>query len=346
LAALWRTRRLLRPVIAGLAVAVGLAIPLVGNVALEKATIGASLRAERATGTVQGAPANPLTDRLDEAMITATSLGESSGAQSYLIGGAVLALLTLFSIRASQGRAGRPIAVVAAGGIGALYVIRAVDGLGFVPGLIAATPLTAVGLALGWRRAGEESASQVDGRRLLLGVALLALPLVWALQFTGGAQPQWGARYILPSGFLLVTVGAVSLPLMERWARRAVVGLALAVTCFGLAWLSVRSHDVGRAEAALARRPEPVLVSRVAHLAREEAASARDQRWLTAVTSADEADAARVVGQAGVARFGLVELDADAVAHQIPGFDRKGTSRLQFLPGVTLRVTTYERSGG
>jgi hypothetical protein len=180
----------------------------------------------------------------------------------------------------------------------------------------------------------------------LLAVALLSLPLVWALQFTGGAQPQWGARYILPSGFVLVTLGAASLTLMERWARRAVVGLAVVVTCFGLAWLSVRSHDVARAETALARRPEPVLVSRIAHLAREGGAYMERHRWLTAVTDADEADAARVVREAGLDRFGLVELDSDAAVHQIQGFDRKGTTQMPFLPGVTLRVTTYERSGG
>lgn len=343
-AALWRRRQLLAPVAAGLAVVVGLAIPLVANVVLEQATIGSSLRAQRTTGTVQGAPDNPLATRVDEAAITASSLGEGSGSQEYLVGGAVLVLLVVFATRASQGRAGRPVAIIAGGGVAALYLIRAVDGLGFVPGLVAAAPLAAVGLALGWRRRGPEPPSTFSGRRLLLVVSLLALPLVWAFQFTGGAEPQWGARYLLPSGLILLTVGAVSLPLMALWARRAVIGLAVAVTCFGLAWLSVRSHHVARAEATLARRPEPVLVSRVAHFVREGGAYTDRRRWLTAVSDADEREAARVVSQAGLPGFGLVEVDSDARPHDIPGFERQGTARVPFLPGVDLRITAYGRS--
>ncbi len=351
--ALWRSRRFVATAVAGLAVLVGLAVPLAGNLALERATIGSSLRAERATGTVQGAPVDPLAHRADESVITATSLGEWSGGESYLIGGALLALLIVFATRATHGRAGRPTAIVAAGGIAALYLIRVAGGLGFVPGLVAATPLAAVGLALGWRHtpSGDDHSNDDEphepepaGRRLLLAVGLLALPIVWALEYTGGAEPQWGARYILPSGLLLATVGAVSLPLLAAWARRAIVGLAIAITCFGLAWLSVRSHDAARAEAVLARRPEPVLVSRVAHLAREGGEVANRHRWLTAVTDADEADAVRVVQESGLGGFGLVELDADARSRQIPGFDRKGTARLEFLPGVLIRVTTYQRS--
>lgn len=371
-AALWRRRQLLAIAVAGVAVLVGLVIPLAANQALEQATIGSSLRAQRATGTVQGASGDPILNRLDEAVNTATSLGQSSGAASYLLGGALLALLILFAVRAGQGAKGRTAALGAAGGIAALYLIRAVgDGLGFVPGLIAAAPLAAVGLALGWGRppipanapadpdpdqfcdAGatvtvvQQSQNDApDGRRLVLAVALLALPLVWALQFTGGAAPQWGARYILPSGLLLTTLGAVSLPLMAAWARRAVVGLAVGVTCFGLAWLSVRSHDAARASQALSRRAEPVLVSRIAHMAREGGEYANRHRWLTAISDSDEAEAARVVTESGLTSFGLVELDAEARPHEIAGFTRAGTTRFPFLPGVTLRITTYATRSG
>jgi hypothetical protein len=351
--ALWRRRQLVRTAAAGLAVLAGLAIPLVANQTLERATIGASLRSQRATGTVQGASGDPLANRADEAMYTFTSPGDAAGAGSYVLGAGLLALLALFAVRSTQGSHARPIAVAAAAGAGAVYLIRAGDGLGFVPGLIAATPLAAVGLALAWRRRPptgdpatvvevQERVAADATRQLVIAVALLALVPTWALEFTGGAGPQWGGRYILTSGLLLATAGVTCLPLMAKWARTTAVALAVAVTVFGLSWMSVRTHDAARAEQALARRPEPLLVSRIAHLPREGGAYVNDRKWLTAVSDADETAAANVVTAAGYDRFGLVELDAAARPHDIPGFTRGATSTLDFLPGVTLRITDYK----
>ncbi len=74
-----------------------------------------------------------------------------------------------------------------------LYLFVFQHGLGFVPGLLIASPFAAVGLALGWR-------SDV---RVITVMAVVALPLVWFFQYSGGAGPQWGARYTLLSGALL-----------------------------------------------------------------------------------------------------------------------------------------------
>src|SRR5690606_5824953 len=120
----------------------------------------------------------------------------------------------------------------------AVALVRLASGIGFWPGLLATTPLAAVGLARGW---GDPA------RRLVLGFALVPIPLVLAFQDTGGALPQWGGRYLLTTGFLLAVVGVSCLPDLEVWARRAAVGAAVVITALGLAWLNVRSYQVADA---------------------------------------------------------------------------------------------------
>src|SRR5439155_10709986 len=119
--------------------------------------------------------------RVKEAGLTAVGLFGDQEARSYLLGVAVLALLLFVAWR--TGRAADPgPAVLAAGGVVALYVIRFADGVGFVPGLVPATPLAAIGLARGW---------STPARRWALAAALVALPVVWRFEFPGGAAPQW-----------------------------------------------------------------------------------------------------------------------------------------------------------
>jgi hypothetical protein len=129
--------------------------------------------------------------------------------------------------------------------------------------------------------------------------------------------------------------------LLASWARAGFVALSLAVTGFGLAWLAVRSHDVGDAGRALARRPEPVLVSRVAHLAREEGAYYGDKRWLTAVTDDDERHAAQVLTDAGVRQFAVARLAGEPL--DLDGFTWRETGRIRLFSGIHLRLTTYTR---
>ena len=93
---------------------------------------------------------------------------------------------------------------------------RFAKGLGFVPGLVATTPLAALGLA---------ARLAPLGRRIAV-FAIAALPLVWAFQYTGGAAPQWGGRYLLVSGLLLGVVGIVSLGRIDMVRARGLVVLA------------------------------------------------------------------------------------------------------------------------
>jgi len=323
-----RSRRLVAVMVAGLAVSAGLLVPLVGNQLLEHATAGGTIRASRATGTVTNQQVTG--GRFEEAVLTSVGLNPELSTGAYLVGALLLALLALVALRSTARES--LLAIGAGVCVLLLYMLRFGQGPGFVPGLIAATPIAAVGLARGWS----------DVRtRVVLGFALLPLPLVWAYQYTGGAVPQWGGRYILPSAILLLVVGLCSLPALATWARAGAVVLAVAVTGFGLVWLSIRSHDVARASAALVRAPEPVLISRVAHLAREGGAFYDDRKWLTAVTLADLDRAVDVVQRAGFHQFGVVGLDSRPGPDTLGTFHRTGFRRLRFFSDVDLHITTY-----
>ena len=198
--------------------------------------------------------------------------------------------------------------------------------------MTAASPVAAVGIADGWSTAT---------RRLLVAVALGALPIVWAFQYLGGAYAQWGGRYVLMSGFLLTVVGAAALERFPRPAAGAALALAAAVTAFGLVWLSWRTHDVAGAEATLYHRHDPVLISRIAHLAREGGAYYRfgGRPWLTAVTDDEQRAAVDVVRKAGLAGFAVVD-DGKGSLSVPAGYVPTGTEHVDFL-GLRLRISSY-----
>ena len=112
---------------------------------------------------------------------------------------AVVAMIVLIVVAFSSNilqapgeqRALKAFAVLVAG----LYVLRFGKGLGFVPGLFAATPVAAVALGAGW---------QSPRRRAITAVAPSVLPFMWMFQFVGGAAPQWGGRYELTTTMLLL----------------------------------------------------------------------------------------------------------------------------------------------
>ena len=92
-------------------------------------------------------------------------------------------------------------------------------------------------------------------------MAVAALPMVWAFQYSGGAGPQWGGRYTLLSGALLLVAATVVLEgHRERTGGRRVLAAAL-VTGFGLAWLSVRSHWVAHGIEQIVDRHDQAVIS-------------------------------------------------------------------------------------
>jgi hypothetical protein len=325
----WR-RHVGSALLAGVLGGAGALAAVAANQALEVAVLGQSLRSGRAVGTA-AAGGQDLALRFEEALLTGvallpardpTSLTLSALAAASLVGTAVLA-----ARRRTPGAVALGVVAVA------VYLLRAAEGLGFVPGLVATTPFAAAGLALGWR----------PSARLVLAYGLVPVPLVIAFQYTGGALPQWGGRYLLLSGLLLGVVGVAERGRMPAWARRGFVGLAVGVTAFGLAWFSARTHQVAAAGERLEALGEPLLIAENGFLPREFGATYPGQQWWAVSRRADLPAALALVDRAPVDRFGLVLADADGESPALPGWRRTGTDRVPFVGGVDLAVARYER---
>ena len=329
----------------GAAMAAGALLPLGLNELLERDVVGATVRASRVAGTALGF-GQDASGRLREAMVTVLALeGTSVG----IFFGVLLVAVLIYA--ASRRDTGVAVAAVV-GGAGVVVVRFVIGGLGFVPGLGPAW-MTAVAAAggLGRRRRGRlahaaDADAAAAAARLVAAIAVVALPIVVATQFRGGAGPQWGGRYLLVSGFLLTVLGWAALTERPRPVRVGFASLAAGVTAMGLVWLAVRSHAVDGTIADLERRPEPVLVSDVYFLAREGGATYAVKRWLTLSPAPDArpADAANVLTDAGVDRFAAVALVGERPL-MFPGFEPVDADHLRLFDGVDLRVTTWSRTG-
>lgn len=324
----WR-RRIAWALVVGATAVVGFVALTAANLALEHAAMGASSRAGRATGAAGAGLGDPFL-RVREAMITTLAL-PAGGELTDVALGAVAVVLLGWSVlevrRHPDARLPRILAVV----VGAVYLLRFAQGLGFVPGLLVAAPLAVVGLVLGWPRA-----------RLPLLMVLVPLPLVWGFQFTGGAVPQWGGRYMMPTALVAVAVGASQLSTVPSWARRSVVGLAAVVTAFGVLFVSFRTHEVARAAETMAARPEPALVSGLAFWIREAGDVSVGRHWLSAPHPEDRQRAADVLAQRGFDSFAYVDL-AEVGAPPLDGWQAAGSTDETWL-GIPFRITTYRRA--
>ena len=327
-----RHRSLRAGALVGASAIAGLALAFGANLALETAVVGEQIRSSRAGGAAVSGGSQALV-RVQEAMTTLVSPYSGAGMSTWVIGGALAALVIYGARKATQPHGERQ-AALAASLVVAIYLTRLLGGLGFVPGMIAATPFAAVGLALGWR---------AHPARLVLLMGLAPLPFVFAFQYVGGAGPQWAGRYLLTSGLLLAVVGIAEARRMLPWARVSVVVASVVITAFGMGWLAVRSHAVAEAGAQLAERPEEVLISPNGFLPREFGATYGDHHWLSSGSAADLDFAVRVAGDSGAATFGLVVVDPTTTPPAFPGWSADRSEEFDFLAGSVLRVTTYIR---
>ena len=331
-----RGRRDIRNMMArSVPVVVGLGAVLIGNQVLERISLGDGLRAARAGGTAAQA-AGDLGVRAREAVTTTIGLSRFDRPLDWILGGAiVVAIVIVARALVQRDDASRRIAVAALAVAAVLYAARFADGLGFIPGVLSASPLAVAGIALAWK--------DVRGRNVAIA-ALAPLPLVWLFQFSGGAGPQWGGRYVLTTGLLLAVAGMVTARRASRAAAAVVVTLGLAVSGCGVAWLSVRSHAVADAMEQLAARDDEAVLSLEAHLLREGGAFYDGAaRWLTATNEGEVQEAVRVLRDAGVGQVALISPRGEARPQELGPFQRGRQDGFELLPGVRFTITSYER---
>src|SRR5262249_11234184 len=124
------------------------------------------------------------------------------------------------------------------------------EGLAYVPGLLVASPLAAIGLL---------AVVRVRGLAVLGALALVPMPLIWVTQYADTQRFQWGNRYALTSGVLLAVAALVALR-GQRAALVAALCFAALVTIVGIAFVSNRTHSIANGMEGLVRR-SGVLVS-------------------------------------------------------------------------------------
>lgn len=320
--------------------AVGFAVPIGLNHLLERAVLGQGLRASRASGAVSDGAGNAA-DRAGDALRTTVGLNHfGPPALDWLVGALIVGFLALAMYLLLREGGPQPAAWLAVAGAALLYVLRFDSGLGFVPGMLVASPLAVAGVVAGLDRRWSTRPAWLVG-----AIAIAALPLVWLYQYRGGANPQWGGRYILCSGVLLAVLGVVALVARGKRALVPALVAALLVTGCGLAWLSIRSHSVADTARVLETTDDPVLTIGLPHLLREWGAFYRPERPLLTVERDSELpvalDILEGVGASGLTVVARVPAEAP---RRLGPFVRTGSAPLGWTPGVDLVVARYHRA--
>ena len=331
-----RRRAVLDAAVAGAAAVVGFAVPWFANAALEEALQGQS-RVARSSGTAAaavatGSAASTVSDRVREGLLTSVGLVAGEAVFSALLGIVVVAAVVVASRAAARQDVGfAKVALVAAG---AIYLADAAGGLGYVPGMLTAFPL-AIGGLLAWRN---------ERARPLVVVALAALPLVYAFQYLGGAPPQWGGRYTLPSGSLLGVAALVGLR-DRTLVLRGLVALSVGVSLLGAAWLVERSHGSADFFDEVIDEAEPVVIARQAFLLRESGPTVVGRRWLSVENEAEFTRAVDLARQSGADRFTVLEWDGPAPpAEALPPDVEEVRRRALTFVNTPVGLVTYEFS--
>ena len=272
-AVLLARRRLSIAVATAFVVVAGMAVPLVANQALERATAGGAIRAPRAGAVAIDSGRSDASVRLQEGVLTLSGLTASLERRAELTGLILLGLLLVFA-RVSVDPGQRRPAVVAGVGVALLYLLRFGQGLGFVPGLIATTPIAAVGAAHGWKAeaaSGDRCFVRRPPARLGAAVhrrraAAMGRPLPARLRAAARRRGHHGPRPAPGVGAGRVDPGRGR----HHRLRPGVDGGA-------------HARRGARLARVLTERPEQALLFREPHLAREAGAFYDpERRWLTA----------------------------------------------------------------
>lgn len=288
-----RRRWLGRPLACGAGAIAGAAV-VGGSMLFERLVVDGSVRGDRGADLASQAGAE-LGERLTTGVVTTVGVFPNDEWLALVIGALLCAGLLVHARRAVAAPTdpGSPRHVAA----GLAVLVRFLDGLGFVPGALAAAPMGA---------AGVFTTGRSPEHRWLVRTALLAVPLVLILQWAGNLVAQWGGRYLLASGFLLTAAGCSALgatatsgagadrPIPRGFA--VLVAVSVAIGGLGIAWRIDRSADVATVVDAIESGPaDEIILTSAVNLAREAGGTYGDRRWLAAETLEELAAAMAIV---------------------------------------------------
>lgn len=317
----------------GMVMAVSTVAMLAAHTIVEYVSLGGPLRLQRSATTV--ASATGTVDRIRA--IAATLFFPFNGDHPLSYGMGIALLVGIFwltvDVLDDRDRFLPRLIVISSVVFCALFYL--VFGPRFVPGLVPTTPLAVVGVAAAWRLRSW----------FVLIVAVLPLPILFAVQFPAGAIPQWGGRYLLLTG-LVLTVAAIAL--LREHHRSLLMGFAacgLAVTLFGVTWTEIRKDQVtddwDTIEAVT--ETDEVVVWRNFVDAREAGSVLIGERWLSAWDEETQENLAVVLRQENVDQFVWIdELDEEPVT--FAGYE--ATDDLGTLGFFTFRLTRYSTGPG
>lgn len=306
---------------------------VVGYAVVERLYYGNGFRGDRNLGTASQA-GDGFTERAEAAWATTIAPLNTFHPLTYIIGMLLLIPLLWLGIEIARGRPLR-LPALTLGAVVLLLAMRIVSsGPTFVPGLVATAPIAAVGAVLA-----------VHSRRWqLLAFALAPLPLMWLVQFSEGALPQWGGRYVLLTGLVLVVVGVGELSLRRSKALLGLIAIGAAVTMSGLWWSSIRADDLAADFAAIeAVADGDIVVWYDPFKAREAGPAFLDQRWLSTQGDTARRDVELILSETDTERFLWIDRRRDEPA-TFEGYELiDGPERVNLSSVLNVEVMVFER---
>ncbi len=332
LVGVYRHRGLVSAALRGALMAGGTVAMLAAHALAELVLTGGTVRAARATGTIAATDSN--LDQINAGFIT--TFFPINGAHPFWYGfaaamAATLAWLTHRVIgKQTLGPAIRLTSLI----WGTWALLLLVGGPRFVPGMVPTAPLVVAGVVAAIHRRAW----------LPLALGLAPLPLVLATAFSDGSFAQWGGRYHLLTGLVLVVLG---ISLLRPHAPRFVLALAAAgfvITMFGIGWSIERSHRVGDTWTAVASQSEPgddVVVWENTLNSREAGAELIGRRWLGAPDATAQKLLADLLRSEDIDSFIWIDAQGGPLEAFV-GFE--AGAELGELEFFSLRMTRFHRN--
>jgi hypothetical protein len=328
------TGRRVRVLLPSAAMAVAALSVLAANSLLEAWFYGSAFRSTRSAGAAAAA-GTELRERFDASFTITLSPINAIHPIATFFGLLLLAGMAWLMVEVRRGGELRRPGLFLIG-IGAVLGLRVLQsGPSFVPGLLPTTPLAMAGLGLG-----------VVGRphRLVAAMALGPLPIVYLTQYSAGAVPQWGGRYILTTGLLLVVLACAELPDRHPGVFRALAIAGLMVTATGVWFNAVRTNSLADDFELLEQVADGDVVVWYDNVkAREGGPEVVEHRWISTVGGAETSTVLSILEAQSVDRFVYV----DPVDEPTPSFEgfvaRSDVGAWEMSSILRQRLTTFER---